>query len=174
MANKKIYTIYRNIGLEQEDLLMAISASIDLMFSKDKGYSTSTIIKMFLEIGWRLEDEHGKISFTPLGDDDGFDWQGEMLTKDELFSIVSLKEQILEKICLIFYWKDSDIGITLISNFPEYIMISLDINRKKLHEEKKDNGWHSVTDFNWYIEQTIVKLREANYYVEGFQCFEYI
>ena len=62
------------------------------------------------------------------------------------------------------YWRDTNIGITLLIHSYKEFSISLSINRKKINVEDA----RSVTDINWYVQTIIETLKKQKYQIERF------
>lgn len=148
---------------------MSISATMKIKFNKSKSYSLLNIVKAFLEVGWKLKDKNGDISYLPLGDDDDFDWQSEMISETEVLKIIEKKEEANEWVGLIIYWEKTNIGITLLGTSADNVMLSFEVNRRRLNEEDIT----SLTDVNWYMDKIIVKLRNKQFQIESFIFEEY-
>lgn len=148
---------------------MSTSASMKIKFNKSKAYSILNIVEIFLKVGWKIKDKSGNISYLPLGDDDDFDWQSEMISETEVFKIIEKKEDANEWVGLIIYWENTNIGITLLATASDNVTLSFEVNRKRLNEEDIT----SLTDVNWYMDKIIVKLRNERYQIESFKFEEY-
>ena len=62
------------------------------------------------------------------------------------------------------YWKDTNIGITLLLYSYKEFSVSLSINRKKINAVDT----RSVTDINWYIQTIVETLKEQKHQIESF------
>lgn len=126
--------------------------------------SIAKIIKLFNEIGWVYTDN--QMEYIPLNDNDMFVWVKEQLSFESLFSIIAQKQDAEELIGIALYYKDSNIGITILTRNTKEINISLNINRKKLDEQ--------YTDVSWYVKNIIVMLDEMGCIIENYTFQEYI
>ena len=115
-------------------------------------YSPATIgffeiVSAFLENEWNLND-HGAISYLPLGTNDPDDWQRGTLTEQgQILEIIQEKEKRGEFISLVIRWKNSGIGCSVLFQEKGRLTFSLDVNRKLLSDK------HRFTDVSWYIDQ---------------------
>ena len=148
---------------------MSTSASMKIKFNKSRSYSLSNIVETFLEAGWKLKDKYGNVSYLPLGDDDDFDWQSQMISETEVIKIIEKKEEANEWVGLIIYWEKTNIGITLLATSADNVILSFEVNRRRVNEEDST----SLTDVNWYMDKIIVKLRNKQYQIESFIFEEY-
>ena len=148
---------------------MSISASIDVKINNKTECPIINIIKSFINGGWRVKDDDNKITYLPLGDNGDFDWQHEMISMNELMDIIEKKESAAELIGISMYWKETNIGVELLSRSSVELSFSLDINRKRIQE----SNIMSITDANWYIERTVSILKHQGHYVESFIFEEY-
>ncbi len=88
---------------------MSVSASIDVMLSKNLQRSATGIIQVLVNSGWTLTHD-GYIGFLPLGDKDDFDWKAEKIDIETLNSIIKEKECANELVGVTMTWKDTDFG----------------------------------------------------------------
>ena len=148
---------------------MSIRSSIDLAFCKSDMFSVIDIISCLIEDDWTIFDVDNTIDFLPVNDNDNYDWQKELMTKQAIFDIIKLKQARKETIGINLYHKKCSVGITVLF-FPNNEMsVMCDINRKKICYS--DSLF--FTDFNWYIESIIMILKKKNYKIEYFECKEY-
>ncbi|NUU74527.1 hypothetical protein [Paenibacillus xylanilyticus] len=122
---------------------MSVSASIEVTLSKP--ISRMTILRKLEEFGWSYND-HGKVTFLPVGDVDDFDWQHECIPVEELYKILAIKDNEGELIGVAMTWKDTSIGGTFLIRENGTTIMSPDINRKVLDVE----SYNKITDINWY------------------------
>lgn len=126
------------------------------------------VINLFDESGWKYYDLENNIEYLPLGDEDEFDWQKKNLSARELKEIINIKQDKLERVGINLYYKNSDIGITLMAKNTEEIIIDLNINRKTV----KDNR-ESITDIGWYFDNIIQRFFEKGCPIDSIKFEEY-
>lgn len=142
---------------------MSMNSYLELYVHKTTEYKSIDIINVLIASGWKLKDKTNKISYLPIGDKDDYNWQSDVISKDTLREILIKKEAMGELIGVILYWKESDIGIIIIIDRTNEIIIDLSINRKTLGNKKK-----GLTDVNWYIENIIEHFILHEYKIERF------
>ncbi|MGN0607946.1 MAG: hypothetical protein ACI4J6_01970 [Oscillospiraceae bacterium] len=131
------------------------------------------VIKLFNKIGWAFKNE--KMEYLPLNDGDMYNWQEEPLSHDNLFSIVSQKQENGETIGVILYQNKSDKGITFLAKSTDEILIGLDINRKTIGRDFSDiSCGGDYTDISWYIINIVAKLEKAGCVLEKIKYEECI
>ncbi len=141
---------------------MSISATIDISILKNDRYhfSVQDLLHEMLRNDWNIK-KNGKICYLPFNDKD-FDWIEEDISETDFLEIASKKEEKNEIIGVIFYWKNKDIGMSMLL-FQDYqITFQITINRRKL------NTMLDITDVNWYFKNIIVcfdkfKIVEINF-----------
>ena len=141
---------------------MSISATIDISILKNDKYhfSVQDLLHEMLRNDWNIK-KNGKICYLPFNDKD-FDWIEEDISETDFLEIASKKEEKNEIIGVIFYWKNTDIGMSMLL-FQDYqITFQITINRRKL------NTMLDITDVNWYFKNIIVcfdkfKIVEINF-----------
>ncbi len=141
---------------------MSISATIDISILKNDRYhfSVQDLLHEMLRNDWNIK-KNGKICYLPFNDKD-FDWIEEDISETDFLEIASKKEEKNEIIGVIFYWKNTDIGMSMLL-FQDYqITFQITINRRKL------NTMLDITDVNWYFKNIIVcfdkfKIIEINF-----------
>ena len=113
---------------------------------KNKELSWKTVMQLLLTNGWNIND-HGKMTYLPLHDNDMYSWQREPIDEDKLIGILTEKEAAKESLGICITWKDSNIGGSLVTLNENEVMLSININRKtiKLYEGE------IITDVNWYL-----------------------
>lgn len=118
-------------------------------------------IDQLLECGWSVND-HGKIMFLPLHDNDDFNWQFQPLDDWHLiYSLLKEKINANETVGLSLTFESTDIGCVFLFNFNQnHIIISVSINRKKIYNT-------DITDFSWYLDRLKPILSK---YVEKIEC----
>jgi len=141
---------------------------LSIRLNQNKKYSIEDIIKMFINIGWNLYDEQGKITYLPLGDVDEFNWQSDLMNEEDFYMLIREKEKHNELIGLTLYWSNTMIGVDLLAQSSYDIMLSITVNRKLMYADSSI----SITDVNWYIDKTVINLKKAKYQVENFKFEE--
>lgn len=127
---------------------MSISSSIEIALSKP--VARMIILQKLVEFGWSYND-HGKVTFLPIGDVDDFDWQHECIPLEELFKILAEKDNQKELIGVVMTWRDTNIGGTFLVRENGTIIMSPDINRRILNVE----SYNKITDINWYMTKLV-------------------
>lgn len=123
-------------------------------------------LNSFLNFGWSINIED-KIWYTPLGDNDDFNWVTvNMLDYEEVLGVLKKKQKNGELISIVLTFSSSGHGIDMII-YPmlEKITFGLHRNRKVLFTV-------NVTDFSWYIERIIPPLKLLNLNIESLECLE--
>lgn len=143
---------------------MSVEASIDIKLNSYLEYETINVIKALIDGGWGVKDKNDKVWYLPVGDKDDFEWEKNVLTEEEIRRIVQEKEKLNETIGIILYWKDTEVGISVLAYSANEFSVGLNINRKKLSQY--DN--RAITDVNWYIQNIIQVLKEQQYQIESF------
>lgn len=123
------------------------------------------IISALNSIGWKYSAD-GQSEYLPLHDNDSFDWKKDRLSDDELFSVISEKQQAGELCGVILYHQETGRGVALLARNTKEIMINININRKTLQGD--------FTDLSWYIETIAVKLEETGCTVQSVRYTEII
>ena len=98
--------------------------------------------------GWTIND-HGKMGFLPIHDNDMYNWQWEAINIDTLMEILREKEKFKEPLGVLITWKDSNIGGSLITYSMDEICLFITINRQVIQLREG----LSMTDANWYLER---------------------
>jgi len=142
---------------------MSVSASIDVVLFNKQNYifSILDVINMMLNNNWKIENE-GKISYLPLGDNGLYDWTENVITENQLKQIVRQKELEKETIGVIFYWENTDIGVSMLVLQDNQITFNLNINRVQIESLK----FMKVTDVNWYLNRIIPCLNTEKFKVQ--------
>jgi len=142
---------------------MSVSASIDVSILKNDKYdfSVEELLNTMISKNWRIK-EKGKICYLPL-EDELFDWKEEAISEIDLMKIISKKEQNKETIGVILYWKNTNIGVSMLIFQNYQVTFNIMINRLKLDDINID-----VTDVNWYFKEIIgcfdkFKIQEINF-----------
>ena len=145
---------------------MSVQASIEIGLSKyPQDYkSPIELLKILLHGGWTLND-HGGISYLPIGDNDDFDWVIQaQISQNELMQILEEKEQKNERIGIVLTWQETNIGGSFMFESSNEISISLTINRKIVCGENS----FKMTDGNWYLLRLLPLFHENNIKVCSF------
>jgi len=132
---------------------MSVSANISVNLAKKIDtniYSAIEIIKNMLNNGWRVIHKN-KIFYLPVGDIGDFIWQSEKIDENEFLELVKEKEIAHEIIGVSMYWKDSDIGFSLIIFETYDLSFNIMINRIRIDLSNK----YDVTDVSWYLERIL-------------------
>ncbi len=126
--------------------------------------SITQIIDALNRIGWGYSDE--QIEYLPLHDNDSFDWQKKTISVEELFSIISQKQELGELCGVVLYHQNSDKGVTILARNTKRFIVNININRKTICGD--------FTDISWYIENIIAKLEEIGCIIESVDYSEVI
>ncbi len=143
---------------------MSVSAHINIDLTEYTGTPISSVdkIKALLDYGWTLND-HGLISYLPIGDKDDFNWQRESISEEALLNIVKSKEKAGEIIGVSITWNNSNIGGDLLIFEDGTLSLSACINRQEF--VTKDE--YKITDVNWYLERLLPAFKQKNWYIES-------
>lgn len=140
---------------------MSILASIDIEWAEK--VTVSDIISRFKAVGWNLIDSKGNAEYLPLHDDD-FSWKEERFNEDALCKVLIQKHLLEECVGVVLWWRNTDIGVSLLIFKDMQTSIILNVNRQTL--EKIDGYAH--TDVNWYIKNVIMELNAERTSVSGY------
>ena len=161
---------------------MSVESSISLRIVESASRAIVSPIKILktLEVcNWNLVNQHGYVSYLPLGDDEMFDWTYDKIDVRSLMKILEEKELRDECIGVGVTWQDSDIGgtILLYSNkeraekrIHSSMSFCLDGNRKIL----LDDGHSKITDVNWYLTKILPIFNQNDTIVEYYTYKEHI
>lgn len=72
------------------------------------------IIDLLFKIGWKYFSNDGMVEYLPIGDIDDYNWEKNALSDIEVHELVNMKQNQNEKVGIILYYKQSNIGITLL------------------------------------------------------------
>ncbi|MCP5096930.1 MAG: hypothetical protein GY943_15380 [Chloroflexi bacterium] len=156
---------------------MSRTSSINInLLSKE--HSRLDILSILLQNGWSATAS-GQITYTPLGDNDDYNWQSCKAEQWlQILEEIKQKELQNERIGLALYWKDSGIGGTFHLNSIEPSLESPQYNRIKLwilpYSERprlENCGW--LTDHSWFITRIMPSIFDANLFVETVECTDY-
>lgn len=126
------------------------------------------VIKLLDKLGWKYYDFEKNVTYLPLEDSDYFNWQKRFLSEDELQRLINKKQDNFEKIGIVLYHENSKEGLTLLANNTDRIVMSLNINRKTI-----ENNRESVTDVGWYFENVVQKLEKVGCHIDYVKFEEY-
>ncbi|MGI9279808.1 MAG: hypothetical protein ACR2PX_09270 [Endozoicomonas sp.] len=143
---------------------MSVSASIDVQFSKS--FNIPTLIQMFLDAGWTLNDS-GKVSFLPIGDNDDFDWQSKQLTEHALMELVAVKVKRGELVGVVFTWKDTMSGGEVLFHTDSSFSMTLSMDRKVIGKSRR-------TDVTWFLERLDRIFSDKNIDIEQIVFSEHV
>ena len=146
---------------------MSVTASLDIEL--EKNVSPRTLICLFSEIGWDYIDKRGEVFYLPLGDQD-YDWQSEKISRAVFNNVVEKKTKNCETIGVSLFWKDSEIGVTLLIFQEKSFTVMISINRKTLSE----NSSSFSTDVNWYLQEIVVKLQAKGLPINGYTFSDHL
>lgn len=123
------------------------------------------ILKIFQQIGWDIYNMEGKVEYLPVGDVDEYDWQYEEISRNKLYEIISEKRARKEQIGVNLFYRNSAIGISLLADATDEILLSLSINRKIIKEKH--------TDMIWYLENIIYSFLNIGVKLLSYKLQEY-
>lgn len=145
---------------------MAIEAMIEINFARFS-LKITDVINVFEKVGWKYINADNKVEYLPIGDDDDYDWQEEYMSKEELKTLIDLKQKNGEKIGINLFYNDGTEGITLLADDTRQVLLGLSINRRTLSDSE-------YTDMGWYIERMLQKLREEKCQIDYYKIEEYV
>lgn len=147
-------------------IIMAVLASIDVNLITSFGrVSTKKVLMSLYDFGWSFDD-HGKVSYLPIGDEDNFSWKSEQMSTEDLLEIIELKEKMSEVNGVTMTWKNTGIGGDFLFWTDGNISINLTVNRKLIDDEIK------ITDVNWYLTKLLPPLKQNDVYISSFRYEE--
>lgn len=126
------------------------------------------IVEIFYEIGWDFQTQTG-VEYLPFGDGDNFNWQKKKMSKNELRKEIEKKQNAGEIVGMNLFYKNTDLGISLLIPETSCASIGTSINRKTISTEKD-----SLTDIGWYFEHIVVKMAEKYCVIDSVEFHEYI
>lgn len=147
---------------------MAREATIELNCICEQK-SIMFLINSLCDGGWTVYNAQNQIKYLPIGDNDDFDWKEERLSYEELKNIVEDKQQKNELVGVCLYYKGTSYGIDLLLRNLQEVIVSIDINRKKIGEERD-----SLTDFEWYFSRIIKILNQNESFLISYKFLDYI
>lgn len=145
---------------------MSRSASIDIQVAAVVRQVTQ-LLRALIESGWSLDD-HGVISFLPLGDDGDYEWTSAPHAElERVLSLIDEKEAAGEEIGVGLTWKDGGSGgeLRIAGNT---LFFSPTIDRREL-----PNG-QGFTDVGWYLQRFLPALTRAGLAVEAVRWAEHV
>lgn len=105
--------------------------------------------------GWTVFNQNKQIEYLPVGDNDNYSWQEESISYEELRRIVELKQERNELVGVVLFYEGTSYGINLLLRDLQNVLISIDINRNRIGEERD-----SLTNFEWYFSKLIRILNQ--------------
>ncbi len=147
---------------------MAREALLELNCSR---YSENVIdiIKLLCKVGWAYVSDDGKVEYLPIGDKDDFDWEKDVLSEIELKKLVNTKQQLNEKIGLVLYYGQTDVGILLLADNTKSILICMSINRKTIQNTRT-----SITDIGWYFTNIVKQMENEGCCIDYIRFEDYV
>lgn len=130
---------------------MSVSASIDISILKNNIYNFSAkdLIAIMINNNWDVKKED-KVCYLPLGDN-LFEWTEKNISYSELMELVTQKEENSETIGLILYWKNTNIGVSMLIFDNLQVSFNITMNRRRLKSVRNMD----ITDINWYVQKII-------------------
>ncbi|MCM1231894.1 MAG: hypothetical protein NC124_18375 [Clostridium sp.] len=123
------------------------------------------ILTVFQQIGWDVYNAEGNVEYLPAGDNGEYAWQCRKISKSELYNTVSEKVNQKEQVGIALFYNNSDIGVHLLAEAADRILLSIAVNRKKV------KGAH--TDMVWYLENIIYKFFDTGVRLMSYELQEY-
>ncbi len=147
---------------------MAREALLELNCSR---YSEKIIdiINLLCKVGWAYVSGDGKVEYLPIGDKDDFDWEKDVLSEIELKKLVNTKQQLNEKIGLVLYYGQTDVGILLLADDTKSILICMSINRKTIQNTRT-----SITDIGWYFTNIVKQMENEGCCIDYIRFEDYV
>jgi len=145
---------------------MSHAAGINITISSSTK-SIVDLVEVLLHNGWLVND-HGHISYLPLGDEDAFNWQHAAVESwPKIVETLKQKEKIHELIGLVMTWKGTDIGGEFLF-FPDgkRLAVGLSVNRRMLKH------CADFTDHSWYLARILAPLLKECIVIESVQCYD--
>ena len=142
---------------------MGYEAILSITYKSASDNSILDVIEILVKSNWNLFNNNGYIEYLPLGDNDDFDWQSEMISSEKLKEIINSKLKFHEKIGINLYHSEMKCGITVLSHSDNDILFNLDIDRR--------TTTNNLTDIGWYYNSIILPLTNNGYLLTHI-CFE--
>lgn len=127
------------------------------------------IVDLLFQIGWCNRNKKGDVEYLPVGDKGEYNWQEQQLSDDEVNLIVNKKQDENEMVGLALYYQNSIDGLVLLAKNTKEIMLDLDINRRKMGEDRD-----AITDIGWYFDNLILKIIERGCPIDSIQFEDYM
>lgn len=134
---------------------MSITSSIDIAFFNS--IDSNVLINQLLKNKWFII-KNSKVSYLPLEEEELFSWVEEEINETDLFEIFKIKKTNNQIRGVILYYKNSEVGITLLIFNEKEITFNLDINRKVIDSI----SFIKMTDVNWYLYRLLPALENFN------------
>ncbi|MBS7532023.1 hypothetical protein IC619_016375 [Hazenella sp. IB182353] len=131
---------------------------ISVVSDSDEKFTKNFLMNLY-NYGWSFDD-HGQVSYLPIGDIDDYNWVSQTITLANLLKTVEKKEERNEVVGVNITWKDTQIGGDLLINPDGKISFSLTVNRKLFDEE------FGLVDVNWYLMRLIPPLANCDLYID--------
>ncbi|WP_437740790.1 hypothetical protein WMF39_34725 [Sorangium sp. So ce1504] len=143
---------------------MGRSASIVVGIPK-LGLNVYSVVSSLLAAGWSYDD-HGHISYLPVGDRGEFDWQWAELDRwPEVAAVIKSKEGEGELVGVSLVYEDTGSGGEFLLNpSDDSLLFSLTINMRDVQ------GVSGVVDFTWYLERLIPAILRVGLSIEYLEC----
>ena len=127
------------------------------------------IVDLLFQIGWCNRNKKGDVEYLPVGDKGEYNWQEQQISDDEVNLIINKKQDENEMVGLALYYQNSIEGLILLAKNTKEIMLDLDINRRKMGEDRD-----AITDIGWYFDNLIQKIIERGCSIDSIQFEDYI
>jgi hypothetical protein len=138
--------------------------SINATIASNEKASAPIIIEALVNAGWN-PIVNGSINYLPINDNDLYNWTSSKFSINHLLEIIKRKEQNNETIGVELYWKETNVGVSLLIINSNELSFSIEINKKYIDESAY------LIDFNWYSKKIIPILCEL-YHINKYS-FEY-
>lgn len=130
---------------------MATSAHIDFNLHGPASLTTPlSVFQRLIEGGWTTND-HGGVTYLPVGDSENYDWKTASLTLSNIHDLFIEKQNSSEVIGIVLTIQPDNIGGSLVFYPSQLLTFSAIINRRKL-------ALSGSTDFSWYIDRLVPSL----------------
>jgi hypothetical protein len=144
---------------------MSRTASLELRGYLRSGIRVRDLLSAMISAGWSYDD-HGHISYLPLGDGDVSNW-----TWRSLADWAAVVEEIERKLAssetagvVLLAAEGRSGGELLMTPSLEVITLILSANRKTLP------GASQATDYSWYIARMVPPLEKLGFEIERMTC----
>lgn len=122
------------------------------------------ILKVFQQIEWGLYNPQGRIEYLPVGDDDEYNWQCEIMPEIRFYDIINDKIANKELVGVRLFYNNGDESISLLAYDTKQIILGIE-NRKTIDERH--------TDMIWYLKNIIYKLFEQGIRLLSYKLEEF-